>query len=112
MSEATSPAMSADTHHGDDVDTRSIVIWGLVCVFITVITIGALHAMYTMYANEQRVTKSYNKEFGESASAVDQQAGALQQPIRWLDQQGKTVGVPIDKAMELVVNEYQSTPSN
>lgn len=108
MSEATSQAViPADTMHGDDVDIRAIVVWGLVSVFITVISISSLYALYNMFADEQRVEKSYNAKFTSAASALDQQAAALEQPIRWLDQSGDTVGVPIEVAMELTLKDYK-----
>lgn len=108
MSEVTSPGMNpVDTQHGDDVDVRSIVVWGLVSVFFTLASIFALHAMYNMFAAEQRVEKSYNASYTAAAGAIDQQSGTLQQPPRWMDQEGKTVGVPIDMAMAFTVQQYE-----
>jgi hypothetical protein len=108
MSEASSPGLTpVDTHHGDDVDVQAIVIWGLVSVFITLITIFALHAMYNMSADEQRVEKSYNAPYTAAASALDRQASALEQPLKWLDQSGDKVGVPIGVAMKLTLEHFQ-----
>lgn len=108
MAETTSPGMiPVDTKHGDDVDIRAIVVWGLVSVIITVVAIFGLHAMYNMFAAEQRVQKSYNASYTAAASALNQQEGALEQPLRWLDQEGNTVGVPIDKAMALTIENYR-----
>ena len=98
--------------YGDDVDARSIVVWGLVCVFITVITFALLYALYNMSANERVGRKGLRAwKYKTAISALDQQKGALEQPLRWLDQQGETVGVPIDKAMELVLEDYQKDSS-
>ena len=107
MSETASPsAAPVDIHHVDDIDIRAIVVWGLVSVFITVITIAALGALYKEFAAEQRVEKTYNAKYTEAASALDLQAAELEQPIRYLDQQGSTVGVPIGIAEALTIKEY------
>lgn len=107
MSEATSDGMvPIDTMHGDDVDTRAIVIWGLVCVLITVATIAGLHAVYNTVAAEQRVAKDYDVDFAKSADIIDTQLRALQEKPRWMDTEGKSVGVPIDRAMTIVVEEF------
>lgn len=112
MSESTSAALDpVDTQYGDDINVRAIVVWGLVSVVITFITIAALHWGYNAMAAEQRVEKTYEGEYGKYASAdsmLDQQNAQLQQPVRYLDQQGQTVGVPINRAMEMTLKEFGS----
>lgn len=109
MSEATSQAaIPVDTQHGDDVDVRSIVVWGLVSVFITVISIFGLHAMYTTFASEQMVEKTYDAEYKSADRDIRVQKEELDKPVRWLNQEGTVVGVPISRAMEITVQEYTS----
>ncbi|WP_425396432.1 hypothetical protein [Aeoliella sp.] len=106
MSEPTSDAAApVDTKYGDDVDNRAIVIWGLVCVLITVASIAGLHAVYNTVAAEQRVTKDFDVKFAASESTISQQLDARDK-WDWADDQGKVVQVPIEKAMEITVKEY------
>src|SRR5262245_42319312 len=107
MSEAATPGMiPVDTHHGDDVDIRAIVVWGLVSVLITVASIAGLYALYTTFRNEQRVLKSYDTPFVVADNAISQQVASLEGNIRYLSADGKTIAVPIDKAMDIVVQEF------
>ncbi|MCO6043042.1 hypothetical protein NG895_03910 [Aeoliella sp. ICT_H6.2] len=106
MSEATPDGMvPVDTKHGDDVDIRAIVVWGLVSVLITVATIAGLHAVYNTVAAEQRVTKDFDAKFTESDSKISAQLNALDN-LEWVDNEGKTVAVPIEKAMQITVKEF------
>lgn len=96
-----------DTHHGDDVDIRAIVVWGLVSVLITVASIAGLHALYTTFHNEQRLEKSYDTPFVVADNALSQQEASLEGNLRYLSADGKLLAVPIGKAMEIVVKEFE-----
>lgn len=107
MSEATTTAAAPiDTQHGDDVDIRSIVVWGLVSVFITIISIFGLHAMYTTFANEQLVEKNFDSEYKSAVASLDRQDMELTKPVRWIGTDEKALGVPIDRAMQITLKQY------
>lgn len=108
MSEAATPGViPVDTQHGDDVDVRAIVVWGLVSVLITIASIAGLYALYTTFYDEQRVIKSYDQKFVVADNAISQQVESLEGNIRYLSTDGKTIGVPIGKAMEIVAKEFE-----
>jgi len=96
-----------DTMHGDDLNAGAIALWGFVSILITAISILALHALYNAYADQEAVTKSYNAEYERADSELLDQDGALQESVRWLDNDQTIVGVPIDRAMTIVVQEYE-----
>lgn len=109
MSETTSATLvPVDTKYGDDVNVRAIVVWGLVSVVITFLSIALLHWGYNAMAAEQRVEKTYDSKYAVADSELDQQNAELEEPIRYMDQQGQTIGVPIGKAMDIVLQEFGS----
>lgn len=108
MSDAAINAeVPVDTLHGDDLNVGAIALWGFVSIVVTAASILALHALYNSYADQEAVAKSYNAEYERAESELLDQDGALQQSVRWLDNDQTTVGVPIDRAMTIVVQEYQ-----
>lgn len=96
-----------DTHHGDDINARAILLWGFVSVVVTILCIFSLHALYNWYADQQTVEKLYQAEYKAAANELHKQQGQLQQAVRWLDDQGNVVGVPIERAMELTLEEFR-----
>lgn len=109
MSDATLTAESeapADTMHGDDLNVGAIALWGLVSVVITAISILALHAFFNAYSDQQRAEKSYAQAYKSAEDELNNQNGALVEAVRWLDNEQTKVGVPIDRAMTIVVKQY------
>lgn len=109
MSEATATTaeLSIDTEHGDDVNVLVIAVWGFVSVVITLISILALYALYNWYVDIQRVDKSYRSVYVNAINQVDRQRASLVAPTRWVDKDAGLVGVPIERAMQLTLDEYK-----
>lgn len=107
MSEATPSKVPADIHHLDDINVRAIVMWGVVSIAVTVISILGLHAMYNWFAATQLEVKSYQAKYESAANEIDKQQGKLVAAPTWVNKEAGIVSVPIDRAIEITVNEYQ-----
>ncbi len=90
----------------DDLDTTMIAYVGAVGTIITFFTVFAVAALDMSFEKKQNVEKVIEVPEVNSDSILASQAAALTE-YRWIDQDKKIVAVPIDRAMEIVVQEEQ-----
>ena len=111
--------MSDTTHahegpQADDIDFVSLIAWGLVSAIVTMVIIFGLYGLYNSYAAQQRVEKSYNAEgtylgrYQEASATKKDQLNLLLEPVHWVDQEGKVAAVPLERAKELTLKEFQA----
>ncbi|WP_417379630.1 hypothetical protein [Gimesia sp.] len=90
----------------DDLDTTMIAYVGAVGTIITFFTVFAVAALDLSFEKKQNVEKVIEIPEVNSDSILANQAAALSE-YRWIDQDKNIVVVPIDRAMEIVVQEEQ-----
>ncbi|QDT94068.1 hypothetical protein [Gimesia algae] len=90
----------------DDLDTTMIAYVGAVGTIITFFIVFAVAALDMSFEKKQNVEKVIEVPEVNSDSILASQAAALTE-YRWIDQDKKIVAVPIDRAMELTVQEEQ-----
>ncbi|EDL58454.1 hypothetical protein [Gimesia maris] len=90
----------------DDLDTTMIAYVGVVGTIITFFTVFAVAALSNKFESNQTEIKVVEAPEVNSDSLLANQAAALSE-YRWIDQDKKIVAVPIDRAMEIVVQEEQ-----
>ncbi len=97
-------------HHLDDVKVGSIVYWGFVSVAVTLLTMMFLHSLYGWYIGGQREVKSYENQgaYEFARAEVARQEGLLHAAPGWANEEKTRVAVPIDRAMALTLEEYNS----
>jgi hypothetical protein len=88
----------------DDVSAGPIVVIGIVGAILVFALIVAMQAVFLREEEKQRQEKVVGvPEEGIRALRADQ-LGALN-GYRWIDEKKGVVGIPIDRAMELLVEE-------
>lgn len=90
----------------DDLDTTMIAFVGVVGTIITFFLVFAIAALSNKFENNQTEIKVVEVPEVNSDSILANQAATLTE-YRWIDQDKKIVAVPIDRAMEIVVQEEQ-----
>ncbi|QDV21247.1 hypothetical protein Pan153_59340 [Gimesia panareensis] len=103
--------MSSHKEAYDDLDTTMIAFVGVVGTIITFFLVFAVGAL--SYSLEKAETEVKVIEVPEvnSDSILASQAAALSE-YHWIDQDKNIVAVPIDRAMEYVVQEEQEKQKN
>jgi hypothetical protein len=96
-----------DLHHSDDLNVGAIVMWGLISVVVTVVSILGLHALYNWYEDQQLMQKSYQAVDASAMNEVTKQKGSLEKAASWVDKEKGIVGLPINRAIELTLEEYK-----
>ncbi|MGI9456191.1 MAG: hypothetical protein ACR2NU_06480 [Aeoliella sp.] len=96
-----------DLHHADDLNIGSIVMWGLVSVVVTVVSVLGLHALYNWYEDQQLMEKSYQAVDTNADNELNRQEGSLEKAVAWVDKEKGIVGLPINRAIELTLDEYK-----
>lgn len=92
----------------DDLNTPAIAIVGFVSAILTFVSIIGFQAGY--YYVESAVEVAKNRATGptRNETILAEQRGKLA-TYGWVDKEQKTVGIPIDQAMALVLNEQTSS---
>ncbi|MCA9004703.1 MAG: hypothetical protein KDA70_05460 [Planctomycetaceae bacterium] len=90
----------------DDLDTTMIAFVGVVGTIITFFLVFAIAAMSNKFESKQTEIKVIEVPDVNSDSILANQAATLTE-YRWIDQDKNIVAVPIDRAMEIVVQEEQ-----
>jgi hypothetical protein len=93
----------------DDIKTSSIALVGFVGLIVLVAIIFALQFFYYQAAEAQTRQKDLDQPVVELENAVHSQQAKLV-GCRWIDQPKGVVAIPIDRAMELVVQEAAAGP--
>ncbi len=88
----------------DDLNTPLIAIVGFLGAIATFAIIVVLQVLYYQLEAAEQLRKEISPEPAELASAIADQKAKLAD-YRWVDQQKELVGIPIDRAMQLVVDD-------
>jgi hypothetical protein len=92
------------TKHADDPSTTPTAVVVVVFTLLVVITILALQAYFNRVATEQFEAKVVSQVPEEKAAILAEQRQVLS-GYRWIDREQGVVGIPVERAMELVVAE-------
>ena len=99
--------------HGARVDPAALSLTllaiGFGFVFLLLITWGYYNSYYTRLQAEktERVTNELRTEYLTTRAEAQT---ALTQPPAWIDRESGSVRLPLDRARELVVKEYETAP--
>lgn len=91
----------------DDVNTPIVAVVGFLGTLGVFIIITLLMVVYYHMAATEDAVKDYNLPYNQIHTLNDQQRGQLAD-YRLLDAKTKTVAIPIDRAMKLVVADEQA----
>jgi hypothetical protein len=89
--------------HGDPSATRTLV-WGIVGAILVFVMIVALQAFYSAARDKERERKVVAQAPEELGRLIASQQEILNS-YRWIDEANGVVGIPIDRAMEILVDE-------
>ena len=92
------------TEHVDDPSASPTAVVVVVFTLLVVITILALQAYFNRVETEQIETKVISRTPEERAAIFAEQRRILS-GYRWIDREQGVVGIPVEKAMEIVVAE-------
>ena len=92
----------------DDVNTPLIAYVGVMSVILLVVIIVALQVVYYWYAGRQQTADEFIQAPAELGSLLAEQQASLTS-YRLIDPQKQVVGIPIGRAMDLVVTELSSS---
>jgi hypothetical protein len=90
--------------HRDELNTPLIAIVGFLGAIATFAIIVVLQVLYYQLEAAEQLRKEISPAPAELASAIADQEAKLAD-YRWIDQQKQLVGIPIDRAMRLVVDD-------
>ena len=89
----------------DDLNTPKIAVVGFISAIVIFALIILTQALFYWTEAQQRIVKDVDQPYLEIANLnADQQAKLAK--YQWLDAEKKVVGIPIKRAMELVVEKY------
>jgi hypothetical protein len=95
----------------DDLNVPMIATVGAVSVILTVAIVFAVRAMYFSYANSETQRKVIEAPTVNADSRLAEQEAKLAR-YSWVNRAQGTVTIPIERAMELVVEEYRDQSSS
>ena len=90
----------------DRIDAQVIATIGLVGCILLVAIVVALQGATDWLEGQERSAKLETGAVQVSASARAEQEGKLQD-LRWIDREQGIAAVPLDTAMELVIERYR-----
>lgn len=90
----------------DDLDTTMIAYVGIVGTVITFFLVFAIAALDQSFEKSENIEKVILVPEKNAESILANQAAALTE-YRWIDQDKNIVAIPIDQAMQIVVQEEQ-----
>ena len=90
----------------DDLNVPMIATVGAVSVILTIAAVFAVQALYFRYANAENQRKVVQAPTVNADSRLAEQEAKLAR-YSWVSREEETVAVPIDLAMQLVVEEYR-----
>ncbi|EAQ77696.1 hypothetical protein [Blastopirellula marina] len=108
--------LSNDAHlgHGaalpaqkDDLNTPVIAVVGFVSAILTFAIVMGLQATYHQYANTLHAEEVVNVKSDATGNILSAQKASLN-GYGWVNKDAGQVSLPIDRAMQLVVNEYST----
>lgn len=99
-------SMSTSEKYADPSAYGTIVV-GFVGAILTVAIIIGLQALFYSVEQEENVEKVYSQSAEELARLRAEQLELLNS-YRWIDREKGIVGIPIDRAMEMTVQELNA----
>ncbi len=105
MSEPQPHDNHADAHDESDPNSTSTAYVGTVGIVILVLSIVGLQAAFRAYQNgetESKVVTRSSRDLEDGRAAQ----GAQLEGYRWVDAEKAVVGIPIDRAMDIVAEEH------
>ncbi len=89
----------------DDPDARPVVLWGILGSLVVVAIVIVLTAL--VFKTEQKLVERrvYAVKYDEGQAELARQQAALHS-YRWVDKNKGIVAIPIDRAIELTVREF------
>lgn len=91
----------------DDLNTPVIAVVGFVSAILTFAIVIGLQAGYHQFANALHTQKVVMPANDQSAAVINSQKATMNS-YGWVNKEAGTVSLPIDRAMQLVVNEYST----
>ncbi len=92
----------------DDMNTPVIALVGFVSAVVTFICIIGLQAAYLQFEKQQFEEKVVNVKLEVEDSIVSAQKAKLNDGYSWVDKKAQTIGMPIEQAMKVVADKYES----
>lgn len=92
----------------DDMNTPVIALVGFVSAAVTFICIIALQAAYLQFEKQQYEQKVVNVKLEVEDSIVSAQKAKLNDGYSWVNKETKTIGMPIEQAMKVIADKYES----
>jgi len=106
MPEATpSPVHGPD--EGVDPRSGSTLFVGAVGVIVTIVIVLALQVLYYRTTQSEAYRKVVQRGTEEVRAAREEQGQRLE-GYRWIDAEQGVVAIPIERAMDLIVEEHQA----
>ncbi|QDU76726.1 hypothetical protein Pan97_37810 [Bremerella volcania] len=92
----------------DDMNTPVIALVGFVSAVVTFICIIGLQAAYLQFEKQQYEEKVVNVKLEVEDSIVSAQKAKLNDGYSWVNKETKTIGMPIEQAMKVIADKYES----
>ncbi|MBA2115531.1 hypothetical protein [Bremerella alba] len=92
----------------DDMNTPMIALVGFVSAVVTFISIIGLQAAYLQFEKQQYEDKVVNVKLEVEDSILSAQKAKLNDGYSWVNKETKTIGMPIEQAMKVVADKYES----
>ncbi len=105
---ATATPHAADQPRYDDLDTGKLALLGFVSAITVFAAIVAAQVVYGHFAARELARKEIAVPNVEAEDVLHQQQAKLAQ-YGWIDRNQGVVAIPIERAMQLVVSESQSS---
>ena len=88
----------------DDPNVSASAVIGIIGAILLFVVIVALQALFYSAEEAERARKVHGRA-GEEAERLTAEQQEILNSYRWIDQQAGVVGIPIERAMELVAGE-------
>lgn len=92
----------------DDMNTPMIALVGFVSAVVTFICIIGLQAAYLQFEKKQYEQKVVDVKLEVEDSILSAQKAKLNDGYSWVNKETKTIGMPIEQAMKVVADKYES----
>lgn len=89
----------------DDLNVPMIATVGVVSVVLTIATVYAVQALYFEQANSENERKVVLSPTVDADSRLAEQEAKISR-YSWIKRSDGVVAIPIDRAMQLIVDEY------
>ena len=108
QSHVEEPQVDSTGPQYDDLNTPMIALVGFVSAAVTLICILGLQAAYLQFEQMEYETKVVNVKLNEVDSVLSAQKEKLNGGYAWVNKQDKVISMPIDQAMKVVAEQYES----